>query len=276
MRNCENCGKPLLPLQKRYCSRKCCGACAKFNPPESALLLQDVKRVTEELNRAPTWMEYLRLGNYHPATIWHRFGHWHKVLDLIGIPPIPLTSWSLDLITPEDGGWLAGFFAGEGHFDLLPILYKGLTRYDPHISVSQRADNPQPIQEVIRLWQLEPSVYQVVERSYKDDPNCYPGKPLLNLAIRDTPTIYSRVVPTFKQFPMRTKKQVDFEYLAQAIEIFIRRRKEYRFNREYTIDERAQLTELHKAIRNNRQYRDTELPFSVRTYVTKGKVRRKH
>ena len=191
-----------------------------------------------------------------------------SVLEKIGFPPIKEISWSLNSITDEEGGWLAGIFAGEGTFNLMPIRYKNLMRYDPLVSISQRSDNSQMIIEIIRIWQLEPSVCRVVRRGYTENPDTYPSKPVLQLCIRDTPTIYQRIVPTFTKYNMRAKKQSDFLILVEAISILVKRRIEHRFNREYTDEERSKLTELHRAIRDVKKFSgDNNLPFPVQNYI---------
>lgn len=156
-------------------------------------------------------------------------------------------------------------YAGEGSF----LMHKTTStphRFYPVVSISQRDDNYIMMQEIIRLWKLEKHVYSVSSRK---KPGKYNHKPTLQLSIRDTMTIASRVIPTFSKYQTRTKKQDEFDILKIAIDILLNKRQEDRLNLEYTDDERQALSDCHDKLQSLKKYKEPEyIPLEIKWYST--------
>ncbi len=56
------------------------------NVPDEELL-DDVKRVSIDINKSPTLDEYNERGKYHSTTLTRRFGSWLKILERLNLKP---------------------------------------------------------------------------------------------------------------------------------------------------------------------------------------------
>lgn len=269
LRQCRICDTPLKPSQQKFCSRQC--TMKGIDPRQKTSLdtyIKDVIRVKEELGHYPSNAEYLIHGDFHPATLWKYFGAWSKVLEIAGYKEPP-EKWTINDITPEDGGWLAGIFAGDGHLSIQITAKPPTQRFAPLISLSQREDNYYVIEEIIRLWNLEPKICKIVWRG-QDKYKKYIRRPTLQFAIRDIHTLFHRVLPTFHTYPLRTKKHKEFEIFSKAIELLMQRRKEHRYNRPYTDHERKQMLTYSHQLKKLKKYKEpNSIPLNITTYIGK-------
>jgi hypothetical protein len=122
-------------------------------------------------------------------------------------------NWAKENLKPEDGGWLAGLIAGEGCFQL--IIHSdtpGRIRYiTPKLDIQLRADDRGALEEIKRLWQIDKRIYRR-EASGKN-------QAISQLQIYRIAILRNRIIPTFRLYPLRAKKQRDFEIWAEAVEI---------------------------------------------------------
>ena len=258
--NCLICDKELVFLQKKYCSQSCAGKAVGAIPTGRQATsdndyLSDIRRVKDIVGHYPTYKEYYKHSKYPPASLQIRFGSWIKALQLAGYKT-PIEPWSLNMITPEEGGWLAGFFAGEGTFGLsCTITPAGNERFEPSLSISQRNDNAKPILEIIRLWKLNPYLAHLrTSGGYTKKRSTYYCNPVITLTIRRTTIIHQRVIPTFMQYPMRSKKQDELLPFAQAITTLYNRLENGRFGLAHIPEELSSLRDAYIRLRTLRSY----------------------
>jgi hypothetical protein len=260
---CLICGTPLHTHQKKYCCLECAGKGVGASNHRNQLIrddqyIEDVALVYQELGHYPTCTEYLEYGAYNPYTLSARFGSWEQIIEKIGYI-CPLQPWSIDMITPEEGGWIAGFFTGEGTFAIGVQKTKSGIHMNPSVSISQRADNPFPIQEMIRIWQLNPQICHLRTNGTHFKKNTsYNCNPMTVLTISRAPIIAQRVIATFEAYPLRSKKQKELAVFKKVVDMQMIRIKEKRFRKNYTQEESEMLQQYRVELLESRKYIEPE------------------
>lgn len=218
-------------------------------------LLAELARVAEIVGRPPSYEDMRANGRIHPAVIQRSFAGWSHALAAAGFVD-PIRQWTPDLLTPEEGGWLAGFVAGEGCFRLArpsPRSGNGLSHsYNPVFTVQLRADDQPALEYMRRLWQVDNPV-RFTSRDYDRARGIDAGDGA-RLSIRDTLTLHHKVVATFRRYPLRTRKQADLDIFAEAVALLYQRMVEGRANLAYTADERVRLERYYTELRTVKQY----------------------
>lgn len=263
---CGHCGATLTrtkcierPNQKYYCNYTCRNLGYRGHEParkwHTKALLTEFRRVTELLGHIPLFAEFKEHSLIYPSIYQKRFGTWDSIIKL-AFPEYdcdnPKTPWTIDDLTPEDGGWLAGMCAGESCFR---IQKNRNTRYSPVWHINLRADDASVIAEIKRLWRLDHHI-TVWDRS-SDRKKGEKAGDAVCLTIRDIPTILSRVIPTFERYKMRAKKQADFELFKRAVELIHKRRQAGRRYGTLTDEERNELDQLYVALMEVKKYKVT-------------------
>jgi len=215
-------------------------------------LLQDLKHVAEIVDRPPTNRDYREHGRFSWCTITKRFVGWERALHLAGFERDSI-EWSVDILTPEQGGWIAGFSSGEACFHMGAIKNKkGPLYYRCHYLVNLRADDEDAIKYLCHLWNID---NKIAHKHYRNsNRQGYISKPYVGVDISDIPTLYHKVVATFRRYPLMSKKQKDFEIFAIAVEIMNKRYSEYRKGFPLLASERSQLDELYHQLRKVKKY----------------------
>lgn len=118
------------------------------------------------------------------------------------------------MITPEEGGWLAGFSAGESCFRIAKPSRgsgNGLSHsFNCVFTIQLRSDDMPALEMIRQLWQIDnPVRFWSRDHDRSRGVNAGDGA---RLSVRDVPTLHYKVVPTFQRYPLRTRKQADFEY----------------------------------------------------------------
>jgi hypothetical protein len=158
------------------------------------LLIDELQRIYGIVKRPPTKYDLKRHSDYSKSTYERFFPDWKTALRRAGIPLC--IEWSVDSISEYEGGWLAGFIAGEGSFQIRNID-KG-ARFSQTLTIRLRNDDQIAQEEIKRIWGLSNSIMRT------SNPRCY------DLAITDVETCYHKIVPTFDKFLLKAKKQRDF------------------------------------------------------------------
>jgi hypothetical protein len=225
---------------------------SKYTEPQ---LITEIKRLADLLGRPPSYEDVRAHGAIHPACIQRKFAGWSNALKAAGFIN-PVTLWSPDSLTPEQGGWLAGFCAGEACFRISrpsPRSGGGLSHsYNPVFIVQLRSDDMPALEEMRRLWQLDNPV-TFWSRDYDRSRGVKAGDGA-RLSVRDVPNLHYKIVATFKRYPLRTRKQHDFELFAQVIELMHTRHTENRANLRYTDSERERLDALYWQLREVKKF----------------------
>ena len=116
--------------------------------------------------------------------------------------------------------YLVGFTEGEGCFAIIITKHKTKkTKKDAYLcfEIELRADD-RPILELI---QKRLNCGRIVALNYQR----YGWKPHVKFVVKKQQDIFFKVIPFFKQFPLKGKKAKDFELFCQAAHIF--RKKEH-------------------------------------------------
>ena len=156
-------------------------------------LLADLQRLESLLYRIPTQADVKLYGKYSISTYYTHFDNWRSALKAANLSTCP--NWSISTLQPEDGGWLAGFIAGEGCFQ----IRKTRRSISSALTIRLRRDDECALQEIKTLWSLENRFYET------SNSRC------LDLTIADIETCFHKVVPTFDLYTLRGKKGQDFQ-----------------------------------------------------------------
>lgn len=215
------------------------------NTYSTSELLDDAKRVSETLGHIPSWGEYAKHGNYCAGTVRYRFGSWEGVKRALGWEP-PIYDWDINSLGAADGGWLAGIWAGEGCFTMIPVSGSNRSRFTISAQISFREDNRIVLEEIKRLWQLNEKINR----------HARPGRrsPTVQLQITSVYSQYYKILPTFRTYSLRGCKTRDFELFAQAVELIFWRIGQGRFYRPYTDEERTKLKALYHQLQEVKRY----------------------
>lgn len=256
---CKGCGITFIGRPRRkYCTYECSAKNRGKRYPDS-YYLDDVECVRDELGHFPTFSEYQERGVHDATILTMRFGSWLDVLEKIGFD-VQIPSWDISTISERDGGWLSGFFDGEGTFTISTVSDVPKRRFDLVVSISQRADNPQPLQEIIRIWDLTAANCHLrTNPKYTKKGTQYTCNPNIVLSIRRVSMIAGRIIPTFLRFPLRSKKAQELEIFKAATDVFVKRINEKRFRKAYSLEEQEFLTQCHIKLKTMRKYEHPEM-----------------
>jgi hypothetical protein len=158
-----------------------------------AELLADLQRLKTLLNRNPTQADLKLYGNYSTATYYAHFGDWRSVLKAANLPTC--LDWSVSLLRPEDGGWLAGFIAGEGCFQ----IRKSQSKMSVALAIRLRRDDESSLHEIKILWSLGNRFLETTNPRH------------IEIVIADIETCFHKIVPTFDRYILRGRKGQDFQ-----------------------------------------------------------------
>lgn len=215
------------------------------------ILRDELNRLKAVLGRPPGRSDIEQHSTISPDTFERHFGRW-KQLDMFRQLELEHPSeWTVDSLTQEQGGWLAGFFCGEGYFRL-KYLHQTRTNFDINTGITVRDDDAELLEFVKECWQLSEPV-----KIFSNDRRRAKGEKCgdeAKLYIRDVETIYYKVLPTFRKYPLHGKKGREFEIFALAIELLHEKRQQGRRNRRFTEDESIQLTDLMLRLNDTRQH----------------------
>ena len=111
--------------------------------------------------------------------------------------------------------YIVGFTDGEGCFAIVINKHKTKkTGKDANLcfEIELRADD----RPVLELIQKRLNCGRITELNYQR----YGWKPHVKFVVKKQSDIFYKVIPFFKQFPLRGKKGKDFELFCKAAEIF--------------------------------------------------------
>lgn len=218
-------------------------------------IIDEIVRVASIIDRPPSYEDMRAHGKISPSAARRRFLSWRGALEAAGYED-PVSKWTVDLLTPEEGGWLAGFAAGEACFRIArpsPGSGNGLSRsYNCVFTIQLRADDIPALKMMQKLWQLDkPLCFWPRERDRARGIDAGDGA---RLSIRDIPNLYYKIIQTFRRYPLRTRKQSDFDIFSQAVQLLYIRMVENRSNLPYTSDERQKLDNYYWQLREVKKY----------------------
>lgn len=265
--NCAHCGAPLRRTikdykadQEHFCNKEHYWLHKQGKPGNqrwhTSTLLDEYKRVMVLVGHPPTWAELKEHSVIYPSVYQKRFGTLDHIVQMIAPdydPNLPAVPWSIDELSPADGGWLSGFCAGEGCFRVTMNTRTTLPQFACVFHIQLRADDTGALLEMKRLWRLDTPI-RVWNREGSRLENDKVGDGAV-LSIRDIPTLASRIVPTFTMYPLRAKKQADFEMFRRGVDILMAKRATGRRHATFTDEERAELEQLYWAMRDIKQYK---------------------
>jgi hypothetical protein len=113
------------------------------------------------------------------------------------------------------GHWLSGFVDGEGHFCLHRCKHKmahGGKTLGASLAISVRLDDQEILREIGRYWGVGTFNF----------PTPINGNHAIRFQVASFRDLYLVVVPHFERYPLRAKKQRDFEIWKKGVEIMYR------------------------------------------------------
>ncbi len=214
-------------------------------------LCTELERVKQIIGRPPTRKDIESLSTISPDTFERNFGRWEQesMFDQLGLDHP--SKWSIDNLSPEDGGWIAGFFCGEGCFRL-KFLHKTRSTLSIAIAITVRDDDRELLEFIRKCWQLDEKVmiFSNEKRRLKGEHCGDEAK----LHVYKTETLYYKILPTFTRFPLQGKKGREFEIFKKGIQILHNKRQAGRRAIAYTKDEIDELTSLVLELNEVRQH----------------------
>jgi hypothetical protein len=113
---------------------------------------------------------------------------------------------------PGDEQWAVGFVDGEGCFSISVVRNAGLRlgwQVQHEFSVTQAASSRPALELLIGVF----GCGCIIENQRHDDHR----EPLLRFSVKSRSDLVDRVVPVFEERPLRTAKQLDFEWFVSVV-----------------------------------------------------------
>lgn len=118
------------------------------------------------------------------------------------------------------GYWLSGFVDGEGCFVLATGKLYRWQRHEARFMLSQRQDDIQVLKAVQGYFGCG-TIYckKVINRNFLNGHSMrkYYSKPIATYTICGTDKLYNILVPFFDQFPLRSRKAMDYKIWRQGV-----------------------------------------------------------
>lgn len=263
---CDYCGAPVTYViepkrhyQYHFCNRKHAHlfSLGKDHPERRKYtreqLLSALRSTADALQRKPRLLEVTEHTGIYKDNYKKHFGSFEHACYLSGVLA-RWEDWTPDKLTPEQGGWLAGFVAGEGSFGIAERTngtYK-TTHYTCTFNIGVRSDDIEALQN-IHAW-LDLHVPIRHRSRHKDRSKGMLAGDAVTITITDISTLYHKLVLTFRRYPLRTKKQRDFEIFDEAVSILYKKLSDFRYEMPYTHEERERLSSLKKDIGTIKRY----------------------
>ena len=216
------------------------------------ILLDDISRVGEIVGHAPLMREYKEHGRFHYWTICKQTRGWQLALHLAGFTPVQ-DDWNIDMLTPEQGGWLAGISSGEASFFMTSQIGKSRRiSFKCSYAVRLRADDIGVLERIKYLWKIHHKISlstlnRLAHQGYISNPSAM-------LDISDVLSLSKRVVPTFERYPLYSKKQDDFELFREAVTILENKHLDFRAAFRFSDDECKRLEEIRLKLSAVKKY----------------------
>ncbi|NQV12811.1 MAG: hypothetical protein HQ530_00715 [Parcubacteria group bacterium] len=146
------------------------------------------------------------------------------------------------------GDYIAGFVDGEGCFYL---TYRKETRYEregkptyyrwlPYFAINVRKDDINilyGIKNTLKCGKIYILKKKIISQA--------------RYGIQNIDDVYNKVMPFFKQYPLRAKKKYDFELWVEAVGIVYKHKK---YKRSYTKEEIKHLIDIRSQMRKYKSY----------------------
>ena len=215
-------------------------------------LIKELDRVSKVVGRPATRKDIKEYSTISPDTFERKIGRWKQANMFQALGLEHSSSWDISSISPEDGGWLAGFFCGEGYFGFR-FLHTSRTTIMVKVAVTVRDDDRELLERVCKLWDLKEKVkiFSNEKRRLKGE-HCGDEA---RLYIHSIDTIYYKIIPTFQRFQLYGKKGKEFEVFAKGIDL-LHNKQETRGRKKvpYTQDEIIDFTNLFFELNEVRQH----------------------
>ena len=104
------------------------------------------------------------------------------------------------------------------------------------------ADDFYIVKEIKRIFGLSNRPHEFWRRDHDRKRGINAGD-AVRFYVRDTPTLLTRIIPTFERFPLRSKKQFEFVLFTEAIHLLNNYQKS--FSRTYPPETRKRLSQIH-------------------------------
>ena len=202
-------------------------------------LQNELKRIEKIVNRRPTYKDIKTHGNIHPDTIIRRLNislaEYHKV--------IKDDSWNIDNILPDIGWYITGFAEGDGSF----IFSK---QGSASFRLSQRADNVIPMKLVADIFNVPNSLKQFSNQSRRKKGQRVGDD--LKFSITNRHILLQKVIPFFNRFPLKGKKQLEFEVWSEGVIFMCNRDKNMKRHTRLDSNEKKFIADIYQTIYNIR------------------------
>lgn len=131
-------------------------------------------------------------------------------LDLTTIPLFPP-----EIDRRDFGNWLSGFCDGEACFVLQADIRPSGSGCRASIRIELRDDDTEILSLIQSYWQCG---YLYTRRKRVDREFVKVNNPQSSIIVCGWDTLTSTIIPFFRQFPLRAKKQRDFTIWSEAVE----------------------------------------------------------
>lgn len=196
----------------------------------------EIERLENELGHKPSWREIRAHSKISEYTFMRRKGRtgfndpWN----------VELPEWDVDKIPIEDGFWISGFVVGEGCF----IAQISRTTF----SITQRSDTIDLLEFSHKTLGLPGNIHTAT-----NDRRRAMGQKVgdeARLSVSNRWILKLRIIPFFDRFPLRGRKQAEYQVFKQAVEFLCERdKRDGRKQKYFTDEERKFLTELADTIK---------------------------
>jgi hypothetical protein len=224
-------------------------------------LLSELNRVAAIVGHTPTTTQFREHSRIGMGTICQRFGTWNKAIAASGLSSSGLLqcNWDISALAPYDGAWLAGFCDGEACFRIAgpsPSNISANSRsFSVGLQIRLRDDDVAILELVKNIWDITSPVHLYSHAKRRAAGEKTGDEALLD--IRNVTDLWCKIIPTFEQYPLRSKKHQDFLLFRRAVDVLAQKWMMGRKNRPYTPDERSELGALFLALKAIKQYNAT-------------------
>lgn len=200
-----------------------------------------IDALTLQLGRPPSYTDIKEYMSISPDTIMRRVGK--TCFSDPTKPPID-PSWNLDSISPTDGYWISGLTTGEGCFI---ITQNGGTEF----RIGLRADDIEILNYIQTIMDIPQKVGIYSNQTRRNKGQVVGDEARLHSPNRWVNKL--RIVPFFERFPLRGRKQLDFEIFKTCVEFMSQRDTDGRHGKRLTEHEKDFIANARKSLANLRK-----------------------